>query len=278
MNKMSYRTPRNAELVARAWGKSLEKNEWFKVSAETDGVAEIRIFDVIGWPFIDAGSFLEELDGITAKEIRLRINSPGGDVFDGTAIYNAIKAHPAKFNVEIEGIAASMGSVIALAGDTVAIAENAWFMIHNPWTFMMGDYNDLRKEADLLERMSGVMSQTYQDKTGKDSKTVKSWMDEETWFSGAEAVENGFAGTTIESAGESAKFNTSLYGKTPEDVQRAAHNVNPSKRDAERSLRDVGFSHSEAKAIVAGIKSQRDVDEDKCKEIILRSIQTLKGV
>lgn len=278
MNKMSYRTPRDAELVARAWGKSLEKNEWFKVSSETDGVAEIRIFDVIGWPFIDAGSFLEELDGITAKEIRLRINSPGGDVFDGTAIYNAIKAHPAKFNVEIEGIAASMGSVIALAGDTVAIAENAWFMIHNPWTFMMGDYNDLRKEADLLERMSGVMSQTYQDKSGKDAKTVKSLMDEETWFSGSEAVENGFADTTIESADVSAKFNTSLFGKTPDDIQRAAHNLKPSKRDAERSLRDVGFSHSEAKAIVSGIKSQRDVDEDECMAILRKSIQTLKGV
>lgn len=276
MNKMTYRTPRNAELVARAWGKSLEKNDWFSISAEGD-VAEIRIFDVIGWPFIEAGDFLEELDGITAKEIRLRINSPGGDVFDGTAIFNAIKSHPATFNAEIEGIAASMGSIIALAADTVAIADNAWFMIHNPWTFMIGDYNDLRKEADLLERMSGVMAKTYADKSGKSEKDIKSLMDDETWFSGKEAVEEGFADSVIGDGGESAKFNTSLFGKTPDDIQRAAHNINPSKRDAERALRDVGFSQTEAKAIVAGIKNQRDVDEEECKELIRKSIQTLQG-
>jgi len=278
MNKMSYRTPRNAELVARAWGKSLEKDEWFKVSIADDGMPEIRIYDVIGWPFIDAESFLGELDGIKASEARMRINSPGGDVFDGTAIANAVAKHPTKFHVEIEGIAASMASVIALAGETVSIADNAWFMIHNPWTFMLGDYNDLRKEADLLERMSGVMAESYQKKSGNKTEDIKTWMDEETWFSGKEAVEAGFADNVTGEMGESAKFNTSLFGKTPDDIQRAAHNLNPSKRDAERSLRDVGFSHSEAKAIVAGIKSQRDVDEDECKAIILKSIQTLKGV
>lgn len=276
---MKHRTARNAEIVARHWGKSLEQDKWFDISGKDDDVPVIRIYDVIGWPWIDADTFVSELSQIKSERATLKINTPGGDVFDGTAIFNELKNHSTKFDVEIDGLAASMGSLIALAGDTVSIADNAWYMIHNPWSFMAGDYLDYRKEADLLERMAESMSRTYVDGSVHESKAIRSMMDNETWLLGEEAVAAGFADSvTGEEGNTSAKFNTSVFNNTPDDIQREAHNYKPAKRDAERALRDVGFSQTEAKAIVAGVKSQRDVDEDECKEIIRKSIQTLKGV
>lgn len=267
-SRHSYRTARNADMTARAWGKSLDKKDWYSIKSEGE-VAEIRIYDVIGWPFIDADSFLSELDTVKSAKIRARINSPGGDVFDGTAIFNALKDHPAEINVEIEGLAASMASIIALAGDNIQIADNAWYMIHNPWTFMVGDFNDLRKEADLLERMSLVMADTYQSKTGGKVEDIKQWMTEETWFNGKEAVDAGFADSVLgESAKAVAQFNASIFENTPDEINALFDHMKPGKREAEKSLRDAGFSRTEAKAIVScGFENQRDADRDWLQNI-----------
>jgi len=283
---MKYRTARNAEIVSRHWGKSLEQDKWFDISGKDDETPVIRIYDVIGWPWIDADTFVGELSEIKSERAKLKINTPGGDVFDGTAIYNELKNHNTKFDVEIDGLAASMGSLIALAGDTVSIADNAWYMIHNPWSFMAGDYIDFRKEADLLERMAESMSRTYVDESVYESKVMRKMMDDETWLLGEEAVAAGFADSvTGESGDASAKFNTSVFNNTPEDIQRAAHNYKPSKRDAERALRDVGFSQTEAKALVAQANFQRDVDIsivgdlcdiDELKKLLSSNLKTLQ--
>ncbi len=241
------RTPQRAAMVAAFWKKDLQANDWYKVNAaDDDGRAEIRIYDVIGWPFVEADQFLSDLSAIQADQIRVRINSPGGDVFDGTAIYNALADHPAKITTSVEGIAASMASIIALAGDEREIYKNAHYMIHNPWTFTWGDYNDLQKEADLLKRIGATMAQTYAEKTGKSQQEIQSWMDDETWFIGQEAVDNGFATAIAGTGSASARFDLSVFAHAPQAAE-------PTKKNLERILtRDAGMTRSQALQLLQG--------------------------
>jgi len=245
---MKPRNERLARAVADFWGKSLgpEDREWYSISAvDGAGAAEIRIYDVIGWPFIDANTFVGELNALQASDITVRINSPGGDVFDGTAIYNALAAHPAKVTTRIEGLAASMASVIAMAGDTVEIAKNAYLMIHNPWTFAMGDHVSLAQEADLLQRIAATLAQVYADKTGLKPEDVQALMDAETWYIGQEAVDAGLSDRLTNQGSASARFDLSIFNHAPETP------AEPTKRDLERVLtQDAGLSRSMARALL----------------------------
>ena len=118
----------------------MTNNTWYNMTAaEGETSAEISIYDAIGSFDVNAKQFVDELKEINADTINLRINSPGGSVIDGNAMFNALQRHPAKVVTHIDGLAASMASVIAMAGDEVHMADNALLMIHNPWTFSMGD-------------------------------------------------------------------------------------------------------------------------------------------
>lgn len=157
---------------------------------------EILIYDIIGQDFFGAGVIAkdvkEQLDSFgDAEQITVRVNSPGGDVFEGNTIYNLLAEHPAEITVKIDGYAASIASIIAMAGDKVEIAENAMFMIHNPYTFSVGDAAELRAQADVLDQVKASLISTY--KTRVNSDDLSDLMDAETWFSAAEAVEFGFA-------------------------------------------------------------------------------------
>jgi len=164
--KLAYRSEKNAEAVARYWGKSLEKPDWYKIEAkDDDNNAEIIIYDVVGWPYIDAFDLIRNLGTIKAKNISVRINSPGGDVFDGVAIFNALKEHPAHVTTKIEGLAASIASIIALAGDEVQAHKNAMYMVHDPWVLAAGNQYDLREIADILGKIGGNMLDIYYDKS-----------------------------------------------------------------------------------------------------------------
>lgn len=161
---------------------------------------EILIYADIGPDYWGDGSSVSakaikaQLDTMNdAGEITVRINSPGGDVFDGFAIYNLLAQHPAKVNVKIDGWAASAASVIAMAGDTVEIAANALMMIHNPYTLAIGDAQAMRKSADLLDQIKASIITTYQNKTGMDEAQIAALMDAETWFDAQGAVEAGLA-------------------------------------------------------------------------------------
>lgn len=129
------------------------------------------------------------------KNINLHINSPGGSVFEGIAIYNMLKQSPAHVNVYVDGLAASIASVIAMSGDAIFMPSNAMMMIHNPWTFAMGNANELRKQADDLDHITQASVQTYLDKAGDklDEATLKDLMDNETWLTAQEAVDYGLA-------------------------------------------------------------------------------------
>lgn len=154
--------------------------------------ATVYLYDVID-PYwgISAADFAREMSGITAPVINLRINSPGGDVFDGRAIATAIAQHPSKVVAHIDGLAASAASYVAIAADEVRIADGAMVMVHNAWTLAFGNKADLRDVADVLEKVDGTIAADYVRKTGKTLEEVTAWMNAETWFTAAEAKDAG---------------------------------------------------------------------------------------
>lgn len=168
---------------------------WYSItaSANANEPVEINIYEEIGYWGVTAKTFLADLAVAKGRPITLRINSPGGDVFDGMAIYNRLKSHSHDVTVFIDGLAASMASVIAMAGKTVNIAEGAMLMIHNPSVgYTGGESKDLRKTADLLDKVKEATVTAYVRKTGMDESEINALMDEETWFTAADAKAKGF--------------------------------------------------------------------------------------
>lgn len=236
--------------------------------------AEILLYDEIGFFGVDAQSFARDLKAIDAATIHLRINSPGGSVFDGVAIHNALKDHPARIIVHIDSLAASMASVIALAGDEVRMAENAFFMIHDPWTLTIGNAAQLRKDADLLDKLAESTIRTaYIAKTGQTEAQVRAWMADETWFTAEEAKAAGFIDAIETKSTVKAAFDLSVFAKAPAAL--AESDADLSKREVERILRDAGLSRDAAKAFVAGgfdALTQRDVADDAELEAVATAL------
>ncbi|MFS1524744.1 head maturation protease, ClpP-related [Microbulbifer sp. 2304DJ12-6] len=181
--------------------------KWFEIKAQTETVpAEVFIYDYIGYYGVEAKAFIDELNALDTDEIHLRLNTPGGSVFEGNAIYNALKRHKATITTYIDGLAASMGSIIALAGERVIMADNAMYMIHNPWTSAYGDAHELRKTADTLDKLRSAMLNDYHQKTGIAEDALIAMLDEETWLTASECVEQGFADETVEGLQAAASF------------------------------------------------------------------------
>jgi ATP-dependent Clp protease protease subunit len=197
---------------------------WYAVNLKkgTDE-AEISIYDAIGAYGITAEAFIAELEAITAKTINLRINTPGGEVFDATAIYNALLAHPAEILVHIEGVAASAGSYIAMSGDEVRMADNAYMMIHNAHGGVVGEAEDMRKYAEVLDKMNANIAGMYDRKSAKGVDHWRGLMDAETWFTAEEAAAEGLV-DVVYTAGEKVKpakasFDFTIYNKIPDPVK-----------------------------------------------------------
>lgn len=184
---------------------------WFTIKNAADApAAEISIHDEIGAWGISAKDFLGQLKNIPAgRPLTLSLHSPGGEVFDGLAIYHALKAR-GNVNVRIEGLAASMASVIAMAGTRIEMPRNAYLMIHNPSGFAMGESSDMRQLADLLDKLKGSLIAAYRDRTKKSDEDLTAMMDAETWLTGEEAVAQGFADALTDAVALSASaFKTS---------------------------------------------------------------------
>lgn len=171
----------------------LNKN-WYSIQAKANNKAEVWIYDEIGAWGVSARQFAQEVKALgDVKHIDVRIHSPGGDVFEGMAIYNLLKNHPAIVHAHIDGLAASMASVIAMAADVIHMPENAMMMIHKPWGIQGGDADDMRQYADLLDKVEDSLTSAYVKKSGKSEDEVKVLLKSETWYTGAEAVQAGFA-------------------------------------------------------------------------------------
>ena len=247
-----YRNRKTAEAVARFWNKPLDKPDWFKVQAISDDETEIMIYDVIGWPFISADNFVRALAEITAKTVTVRINSPGGDVFDGMAIFNALKNYQqGKVITRIEGIAASMASIIALSGKEVQAFANTMYMIHEPYAFTAGNQYSLRELADILEKMSGQMIDIYSSNATPGKREIAQMMKDEAWLTAKEAKDKGFIDTIVDGKAAKAQFDLSMFANVPDGLD-SENNQKPTVREIERALRDVRLTQSEAKAFIAG--------------------------
>lgn len=188
-----------------------------------DDTTEINLYDEIGgWFGVTAKQFRDTLDGVKSSKIILNINSPGGDVFDGIAIYNDLLAHKSYVVVRVTGLAASAASLIAMAGNEVQIAENAFFMIHNAWSVAVGDARAMTKRAGLLSKIDTELVDTYAARTGGDADDIKNQMNEETWLSADEALEQGFADSIItaeEKADAKASFDLAPFKNVPKALK-----------------------------------------------------------
>ncbi|HOL51487.1 MAG TPA: Clp protease ClpP [Bacillota bacterium] len=270
---LSYRNQKNAEAVSRYWGKPLDRPEWYKIEASANDQAEILVYDVIGWPYNDAGDLVRYVNSLGDKDILVRLNTPGGDVFDGMAIFNSLANHKGKVTIRIEALAASVGSVLAMAGKEIQAYSNTMMMIHDPWTYMAGNQYELREMADLLEKISGQMLDVYAGRSKVGKREMKEIMKAETWYTAKEAKEKGFIDTILET-GKAAKaqFDLTMYTNAPDGIC-SIEGRDLTEREIERALRDAGASRSFAKAIVAErFKPLRDAELKAEAESLIQKI------
>lgn len=205
----------------------------------------ISVYDVIGYDYwtgdgVTARRIAAALRSLGAGPVTVNVNSPGGDMFEGLAIYNLLREHKGDVTVKVLGMAASAASIIAMAGDTVQIARSAFFMVHNSWVIAAGNRNDLRETADWLEPFDAAMADIYAARTGADMKAIGKLMDAESWIGGSAAIEQRFADELLPS---------DQVGQG--DAKAQAH----AARRLEAALRTSGLPKSEAMRLISEFKA-----------------------
>jgi len=222
-----------------------DKKFW-EVKAAANDVGELYIYgDIVSHKWDDTDvtvkDFAEDLKALgDLKTLNIYLNSLGGSVFQGQAIYSILKRHSAHKNVYIDGIAASIASVIAMAGDTISMPKNAMVMIHNPWTFVMGNSADLRKEADALDKIRESMIVAYmdkiQDKTSEEQ--LAELLDAETWLSAQDCFDRGFCDEILDAKEIAASCldseMLSNYKNTPDSIKNLQKGVDCLSDDEKR--------------------------------------------
>ena len=195
---------------------------WYTIRARTSGT-EVLIYDEIGAYGVTAKGFLAELGALPDDAaIDLRLNSPGGSVFDAVAIYNALKRHTGEITVWIDGIAASAASYIAMAGDSIVMPENAFLMIHDPSGLVMGTAEDMRATAEALEKVKGSLIQGYAAKSGKADNEIAALMAAETWLDAKDALDLGFIDRIAAPVQLAASFDVARFRNAPPELVEAA--------------------------------------------------------
>lgn len=220
-------------------------NAGVRAASDKDDERTISVYDVIGQDYWSG-------EGVTAKRVAaalrsmgkgpvtVNVNSPGGDMFEGLAIYNLLREHDGEVTVKVLGVAASAASVIAMAGDTVQIARAAFLMIHNAWVMAVGNRHDLIDIAATLKPFDEAMASIYAARTGGDIKAMGKLMDAESWIGGESAIEQGFADELLAS----------------DQVQKGEGKANASAvRRIEAALRASGMPKSEAMRLISEFKS-----------------------
>lgn len=190
--------PRSAA-ADRARPRSAEGRPW-RLNAEGDDTAELLIFDRIGFWGVEAEQFAGDVAALGDRPLHVRVNSPGGDVFDGLAIYNTLLQYPGAVTTTVEGLAASAASFIALAADEVRVMRASQVMIHDAWGLAIGPAAEMREMGDVLDGISDLLADTYQRRAG--TGTATTWRDAmraETWYrDGAAAVDAGLADVVVD--------------------------------------------------------------------------------
>ena len=234
---------------------------WYNINSKASKVVDVYIFDEIGMGGVNAQGFIEEIKSFKDSPMNLHINCVGGDVFDGMAIFNIIKKRTAKTTVYIEGIAASMGSVIALAADNVVMAENSLFMIHNAWGGAMGEAKEMKKTAKLLDKISGEIADIYVKKTKLPYDKVKEMMDEETWLNAEEALELGFIDSISDAIKVAAKYNVSKFKNITSKEIKNKLSINIKSKKMTDELKT--WFNGKVEDIIARVKSENVESDSK---------------
>lgn len=227
---------------------------WYNINSKASKVVDVYIFDEIGMGGVNAQGFIEEIKSFKDSPMNLHINCVGGDVFDGMAIYNIIKKRTATTTVYIEGIAASMGSVIALAANKVVMAENSLFMIHNAWGGAMGEAKEMKKTAKLLDKISGEIADIYVKKTKLPYDEVKEMMDEETWLNAEEALELGFIDSISDAIKVAAKYDVSKFKNITNKEIKTKLSINIKSKKMTDELK--AWFNGKVEDIIARVKSE----------------------
>lgn len=260
-------------------GPATAAKKWFEFRNDTGKpAAEILIYEQIGKDWWDgsgvgAKDFAEELKAIPAdRDIVVAINSPGGNVWDGLAIYHQLEARKSRVVTRIDGIAASIASVIALAGREVQMPKNALFMIHDPWSMAVGSADEMRKAADALDKHKDAIAGIYEKKTGKAREELNAKMSDETWFTGDEAKAFGFVDTVTDEAtiAACASFDFSRFRRVPEAVVKATPST------AKRGEATPPTNQMNREKIVALLKKHgATVDDKATDEQLLGQLETI---
>lgn len=218
-------------------------------SAETKTENVIELYGAIGEDFWTGGGITSKsvsasLKAIGSADVEVRINSPGGDMFEGISIYNVLASHRGKVTIKVMGLAASAASIIAMAGDEIQMGLGSFLLIHNCWIMAMGNRHDMKELAKWLEPFDNALRDIYIERTGQDIKAVEKWMDEEKMFSAKEAIDNKFAdGLLAESA---------IAHDAKASEQHRAFNA---ARKIEANLcRKAGKTRSQARELIAAMK------------------------
>ncbi|MGF7161277.1 ATP-dependent protease ClpP protease subunit [Rhodoligotrophos appendicifer] len=226
-------------------------------AAEADDPNTVSIFGAIGEDFWSGDGFTAKrmagaLRSIGKNAVTVNINSPGGDMFEGLAIYNLLREHKAQVTVKVMGIAASAASIIAMAGDTVQMGVGSIMMIHNAWGLVIGNRNDFADAADVFKTFDESMAAIYADRTGMTIKEILAMLDgpsrasDGSYLTAAEAIEKGFADGTFE--GDSAAIEARVV--IPADVM--------AKRRMEAALAKDGVGRKERFDLINSLLGQRD--------------------
>ena len=208
----------------------------------------ISIYDVIGEDFwtgegVTSKRISAALRKIGERDVTVNVNSPGGDFFEGIAIYSLLREHPAKVTVKVMGLAASAASVIAMAGDEVLISSVGFIMVHDAWAVAIGNRHDMREAADTLEPFDDAMAGLYAARAGVEKAEAAEWMDRETWFNGQKAIDAGLADGLLSSA------------EVTEEDAKGAKAIAAARR-VEAALARQGTSRDERRSLIGELKGQ----------------------
>lgn len=191
---------------------------WYNLKADAGKTPVLSIFDDIGAYGVSAKNFLNDLRSVTGDEVAVEINSPGGDFFAGLAIYNGLRASGKKITVKVLGLAASAASLVAMAGDTIEMAENSFFMVHKTLADMYANADDMRETAEVLDKFDAGLVSIYAKRTGKSAEEITALLEAETWMSAQEAVDAGFATSVTPALAVKASYSED---RLPENVRLA---------------------------------------------------------
>ena len=231
---------------ARKVNKQLAKNQskdWLRiVNQEGAREATIYIYDEISWFGILAEDVLAQIQGLDVDTIHVRINSPGGSVFEGVAIANVLRAHSAKVVTYNDSLCASIATIIFLAGDERHVADNSLFMMHKPSSIVWGTAEEMRQEAEVLDMIEGTLTTTYENNSELSRDEISNMLEAETWLDASQCLEHGFATEEFAAMQIAAKLNTydlSAFDNAPkpkseksEDKKKASKKQSSTRTDA----------------------------------------------